>query len=96
MKISFEKLNKVLEIIDEHLVLYIIQGDGSRLKQLPTGLSINGNGREGVQHVDVEKRKKEKGSERIIIKEKKTFQRKWTPVERKNLLWDIFLPTTDD
>merc|ERR1711872_194937 len=35
-------------------------GNGSRLKQLPAGLSINGNGREGVQHVDVEKRERRK------------------------------------
>merc|ERR1711994_832078 len=35
-------------------------GNGSRLKQLPAGLSFNGNGREGVQHVDVEKRKRKK------------------------------------
>merc|ERR1712115_570174 len=35
-------------------------GHGSRFKQLPTSLSFNGNGREGVQHVDEEKRERRK------------------------------------
>merc|ERR1719351_696156 len=42
-------------------------GHGSSLKQLPTGLSINGNGREGVQHVDVEKRERRKRGVTVLL-----------------------------
>merc|ERR1719166_398764 len=50
-------------------------GHGSRFKQLPTSLSFNGNGREGVQHVDEEKRERRKrGVKEEILRRRRHFR----------------------
>ena len=66
------------------------QVHGSRLKQLPAGLSINGNGREGVQHVDVEKRERRKRGVKEELLRKRRHFRESEPLWRERTCCEIF------
>merc|ERR1711963_99886 len=72
-------------------------GHGSSFKQLPTSLSFNGNGREGVQHVDEEKRERRKrGVKEESLRRRRHF-RESEPLWRGRTCCEIFfLQTTDD
>merc|ERR1712157_472245 len=65
-------------------------GHGSRFKQLPTGLSFNGNGREGVQHVDVEKRERRKRGVKEESSRRRRHVRESEPLWRGRTCCEIF------
>ena len=67
-----------------------ILGHGSRLKQLPAGLSFNGNGREGVQHVDVEKRERRKRGVKEESSRRRRHFRESEPLWRGRTCCEIF------
>merc|ERR550534_2986881 len=65
-------------------------GHGSRLKQLPAGLSFNGNGRKGVQHVDVEKRERRKRGVKEELSRRTRHFRESDPLWRERTCCEIF------